>query len=630
MKRANWFRNPPESSNFLPHPGPVHWRSTVARPCSWSVATGARKPSEDGGATETNPSVSFPTRSLPIIALSLLPILAVLALVDRYAVNVPYQDEWDWSVLHVVQGDLPQLRLDRFWALGNEHRVFVPTLLTAALGHATNLNMIAPLYLKVALTAVSLWFLSTIYRRSTDHRHGAWVTVVFSALLFSVAQWPRWVDVRPIPSTLSIVGLTGALLCTTTGRPSTKRFVLAVVLAILSSLSYFSGNVTWIVVGCAMALTGWTRRHLVAWTILALAVLIPYGIDLAASPSPTSTETPASVSEMVEFLFVFVGSLLSWGSRGSPQQGLAILFGILGLASTAILAVWLAKDTRSGLRKAVPWIAIAGWVVINGCAAAYGRAAIDGAAYARVARYTVFGAQFWIALSGLACLALFEPTSSRRLRIAGCAAAGLLGTGLVGSSTVMLNRHVLDELPQLLRTGREALLLDEEAPDEKLELLYPGADAIRQLLPELIERRASFLHGVRRLELADAQIDHPEFVQRSRTRFWGEMATVIEGPAPFTASWTTVVHETPVADLRVGWAVLPSSTPATLTVRVRDDKETVELAVEPSTLDGSITPLVIDLHRFRGRRVELILSVEGSAMARLVGPALVYSVAERE
>jgi hypothetical protein len=566
-------------------------------------------------------------------ALALLPPLVLLHLIRQHGVNVPVLDEWRWSVQHVLDGDLARFDLARFWTLDNEHRVFVPLLVGTALAHASGLSMLPPLYLKLALAAGLVLVFRRLYARLTGLPHAPAVVLPLSVLVFGLAQWPRWIDVRPLPSTFSLLGLAGALLFASSGPRSARRFAGAALCAWISSSSYFSGNVTWVVVGPVLFVAGWGRRWVAGWFALAALVLGNYAYDFLGASTTTSAHVPAAPLELVRFVLVFLGSPCSSAARNAAEQGQTLAYGALGLTALVALAWTVVRQTEDGLRKSAPWLALATWTLVNAAAAAFGRAEAYGELGARAARYTVFGTQFWVALAMLATVALFEPLRGgvRSVRGIGLAAALLTALGAAGGVLGMLASGGLDAHAQQLRLARTQLLLGEGASSSKLAVLHRQPDALRERLPALIERRAAFLYGEHALLPAAAEVAGQ--AQPLRRGFSWRLRDVIAAWPETKLAWDIELLERPHVYLSVGLTLEETSPPKWARIVLRESGETTELfRAQLSEHAPHVTFHRFDLSAWVGRTVTIELQTKGAGARRVlfVDPAVVYDVLERE
>lgn len=431
--------------------------------------------------------------------LTFLPPLAILGLIARYVVNAPFHDEWDWSVRHVVQGDLLSGNLSEFWRLNNEHRVFLPKLLGAALGHLTGLDMRALVIAKFVLTLGTLGLLIQLYRARVGRPRIPYAPLLLSAWVFSFSQWPRWVDVRPIPSTLSILGLAGMLLALCGAPPSRRRFAAALVCAWVSSSSYFSGNVTWFIGALTLVSLRWNPRFVSVWLLASGLVAWNYWSDFSNRDTLTSIGGERDPVEFLQFVLIFLGSCCTTAHRGLPIQIEALIYGVVGISATCALGWANWKRSKAAWNRTVPWLAIQVWVLVNAIATAYGRLPNAGLPSARAWRYTVFSALFWAAFGILAATELFEQDDEDSPHSRPVALGGVivLFLALVGGNLGMLDSGGIDGYPKNQRAARATFLLEPTADPFLLETQIAEPDWYFEHLPELMAMRASFLYGER-------------------------------------------------------------------------------------------------------------------------------------
>ena len=568
-----------------------------------------------------------------LFALRLLAPLLILVLIARYAVNVPFHDEWGWSVRRVMDGRLLNFDLAFFWRLNNEHRVFVPTLLGAALGHLTNLDMRAPILAKWALTVCSAIVLTRIAQRGTKSESISLGPLLLTLWLFSFSQWPRWVDVRPLPSTLSILSLSGALWVVSTGPKSWKRLLIAMACAWISSSSYFSGNMTWVVVGIFLVLMRWGLRAYVVWFLCAGLVATDYLIDYWQTPTPTSLGGEKNASDLVRFVLIFLGASCSSANRGLSNQIEALLYGLSGIVAFFGLGAAMLRRSREAFERSLPWLAIGAWVLLNAVATAYGRLPTAGLAGARAWRYSVFSALFWAALSVLATYALFDPTAKPRSRSRSLALGTIivLAMGLIGGAAGMLDSGGLDGYPRKMREGRASLLLEKNSQPRTVKTMMPDVKWFRKNLPALIERKASFLYGERAWRIKDGSRHNS--VQVGYRSVNGQREAVFNMAREASIGWLERILDRPYAyvHFRLASRMSGHNTHFSVIVQKEDSAQTI---MECNTSAGLAEreTFRVDVSDWIGQEITLRFRCESDSKrgAYLLTPRLVYDVLERD
>jgi hypothetical protein len=564
--------------------------------------------------------------------LATIPVYVLVGLIERYGVNVPYWDEWNWSVSRFLANDLPELRLGRFWALRAEHRVFVPQLVGTGLAHLTDLNMFANLYAKLGLSVVIFALLVRMYTRRAQAVGAPLIALVFSALVFSIVQWPRWIDPRPLPTTFAILGTVLTLSALCGGPPSRWRVAVAGAGAYLASLSYFSGNLTWLIGAGLLVCTGYRGlRTYGIWIAMTLTVWIPYAVDFWGSDSLARTTESPTIRQLGRFLLVFLGSPLVDTDPFVYGQEPAMALGVAGLGMCAVAALAAPRWIADGWRKCLPWLALAAWVVMSGAAAAYGRAGL-GSHAARAERYRVYGSVFWIAVAALIAVALCEPWRKDRkglllggllLRLCPAVLAAWVCVGYVDASLAATAAGNFGRLPKLLIKGRDCLLTYETADDACLGLLLNHPGQLRSMLPELLRRRASFLFPEIELDQQMARVRGPRAGQTSPNpkHVAGAGRRVMEIAPAASVFWTELhLPHFDTIQIHTAFRVVPApEVPAEeveFKVELLQAGVTTELHRSSYRAADSFTPSVsIDLSPYAGRVIGLKFSNSGGSNA---------------
>ena len=231
----------------------------------------------------------IPNRALSQHAvLTLLPWVALVAILWRYHVDVFYWDQWELvpAVDKAFQGTLSFADL---WAQHNEHRPFFPRLVMVSLAWATGWNTLAEVALNVAMMSVlvpALWWTTRQWRHDGDAPLPAatWPTV--SLLLFSPAQWQNWMWgwqlVFFLALVANILGLT--LLCRS--RAGWGSWTAAALLGIVGSYSFGACLLYWPVALVVLVVRRDPARwwRVVAWGAVAVLVSAVYAHGWQPNP----------------------------------------------------------------------------------------------------------------------------------------------------------------------------------------------------------------------------------------------------------------------------------------------------------------------------------------------------------
>jgi hypothetical protein len=557
----------------------------------------------------------------------LIPAYFIVVLIDQYAINVPYWDIWDWSVRRFAFDVGFNLR--DLWGLTNEHRMVFPQIIDLMIANATSLDMIPRIYAKVPLAvaiAISLYFL---YRMKATSPLVYGIVVPISLFTFSLAYWPAWVDPNPLASHLSMLTFILALWAITGLEVGWRALGLAAAATLVSSLSYASGNASWLVICGVMYLRGYRKRqYYTAWILLAFSVLIPYVIDLYQSTTVIRTVRPAGLMDLGLFILTFLGTPVS---AIDPLIGFpAGIMGVLGLLGALVLSCGIKVHVKEGVIKMMPWLALIVWTLVNAGAAALGRSGKYGTEGAAVWRYAHIQSLFWIGIAALIAILLTEPRPSlqhdgqinkiRWMEIVAIILTLVIGIGYINANLHKIQNNRIEENADHFAVARECLLRYEFADDICLRQLYPDPDRIRRYMPRLIERGASFLYDPG-LKFATALIEaeNPVWVLQDQIIVSGQSNRVIFQHPPSELTWRLNLQQKfNQITLRTGMIVLvpprfdaAPSDGVLFRISVITDGQVDELLEEmvlPRKEGEGFQRVDVDLSNYAGEHIELRLS----------------------
>lgn len=480
-----------------------------------------------------------------MILLGLIPAFVIVEFIDQYVVNVPFWDIWSRSVSSFAYSS--EITLGDFWQLSNEHRMLIPRLINLVIAYVTSLDMITQVYVKVPITGLIFIALYLMYRSKSTSSRSYLIAIPFSLLIFSLTYWPLWIDPRPLAEQLSILGVILCLWAITALPLGWRALGIAAIMATISSLSYASGNATWVVLVMGMWLVGYRkRRYYVVLGILALSILMPYAIDFLQSQTTARSIPLVNIKALGAFGLTFLGAPLGAGRYESTIP--ARTMGILGVLATALIVFGIYHFDRESWKKLIPWLGLSVWTIINSTITALGRAAYYGTPGAHMPRYIPFQTQFWIAAVALATFAVIEihqfPENwkpSIRNGLLTFLPIGFLliiTVNYIRANLYMFEEERFDDFTVQLTTGKGCLYWYETADDSCLELLYPHANYIREIMPSLIERNATFLHD-EPLALAYATVGakDPSSTEKGNQFINDEVHDVIFQHPPSELTW---------------------------------------------------------------------------------------------
>jgi hypothetical protein len=339
--------------------------------------------------------------------LALAPALWLASLVNRYGVDVPYNDQW--SELPVFEKAFSgRLTFHDLWEPHNEHRILFPRLVFIALARLTQWNVRAELAAIFLLAGVIAWNLFVLLRRTWpgDPVRALLLAFLVNLCVFSPIQHQNWLWGFQLQFLAPIACLTAVLALPE--HWSARRFAAAAgALCVVSSFSLASGFLVWVA-----TLPVWLARFPKAtWAragflwMLGLAACL--GLYLHGYTSPTHTfPLPSPFAEPRLFANVFLGLLGQPMATAFAKAWLAMAIA-LGLAGACLYAVSLWAVARSPTLRERPttvaWACLGAHALLATGLVTLGRAgAGDGSVFA--SRYTTLTLPLWVSLFVLVLL----------------------------------------------------------------------------------------------------------------------------------------------------------------------------------------------------------------------------------
>jgi hypothetical protein len=346
------------------------------------------------------------------VLLGLIPAAVISLLIVRYAVNVPYWDNWDMYIGSWLRGD----EWKSCWLLFNGHRFLLPCLIGHALARLSSMSALPWVFVKIPFFIAIYFMVYRIYRSTATDRRSYLMAIPFALLVFTMAYWPMWIDPRPIFSQMAMLAFLVGIWVLAASPRGWKSFGIAALMAYISSLSFFSGNITWIVLGVMLWLRGYRdRRYYALWVVMALTILVPYTYDYL---QPLVLANSAPIYNLIDpsiFALAFLGSPLV-PKLDPPLIGVSATIGAIGVTAVIGYSVRLQRKAQEIREQTYPWIMIALWVIVNSIFIALGRTGLSGLQGALTPRYVSFGAIFWIAIVVLMVMGVIGDAHTKKNR----------------------------------------------------------------------------------------------------------------------------------------------------------------------------------------------------------------------
>ncbi len=347
-------------------------------------------------------------RNAALSVLALAPIIYLLALVNKYGIDVPYADDFTVAPLLAKAHDHAVTWSDLF-AQHNEHRYFFPRLIMIACAWMARGDLRAEMFFSVFLTAsvsVNLWFL---IRKTTSTSVPQSIVLLFliNLLLFSPVQAENWTWGFQFPLFLCNFLFSSSLLVAVSRLHLTIKFFVCLVFAFIATFSFGGGVVHWALTFPIVLLThdkqAWKSRVAwgVAWGAAGVGAVALYFLHYVMPPHHPGIGASANPADYFFYVATFLGAHLSRASHNEPFFQAALIGTVLlGLWGAAFLYAFRYRSDRSLTKPMIPWLALGAYAMLNALLAAVARIGY-GINQALDSRYTSFSVYLSIAAIGL-------------------------------------------------------------------------------------------------------------------------------------------------------------------------------------------------------------------------------------
>ena len=287
--------------------------------------------------------------------LYLLPVLATLAFIHRFGVNVPFMDSFNLvGLFHKIH--LETATFSDFWVPHNEHRMLIPRVFIAAFAFATNWDIKLQLYLNVIVAVLAAISLSWISRQQSlknpqTNNWRSFADIVTVVLLFSLVQYENWIwefQLAWFWKTLCLVLIVALLQYPKPHRWLDKGFILSAVFGLFMSFSGAHGLLVWIAVFPLI----WVRSEIcehpqfqrVIWLMLFIGSVLLYmsGSDQADTGLDRAYLLKHPL-EAIPFFLTILGRIFSPNPSNASWAGLVMLLG----CGLSFWCFWTQKKYRS-------------------------------------------------------------------------------------------------------------------------------------------------------------------------------------------------------------------------------------------------------------------------------------------
>jgi hypothetical protein len=461
-------------------------------------------------------------RSCWPLVVSFVPVIFLIWMVCRLAVEVPFFDQWEFvpQLERMFRGTLT---FSDIWAQHNEHRIFFPKLIMLGMAKATRWTIKYELAVNIlmamgvfCLIATQLWKAAKIL----DWPVLRWLIPISSVVVFSFSQYENWLWGWQIQMWLNLLTVLGGILLLTQPALNSLSIISAALLGIVATYSFGDGLLFWPIGFCLLL---WrhaqrfptmrssrrdsgprTRSYLAqaGWAVTSLLAIFfyywHYTKPLEHPPLDSALKAPLT---FIAYVLTYLGNMFGQISLGEgfPSDSFAMICGFLGVFLFGLCLWLLLKHKAVGIDLLLPWLAMSTYSVATAVVTGLARVGF-GQQQALAPRYATMTIPFWISL--LVLLLLVSRSHAKQpggsdlsgARQFARYAFGLTVAFLVLSSVLSV-KHAM-AFSRRLTIGREHLadiVKDPSAPPDlpAISLLYKS-DIILARYPVLVEHHLSF------------------------------------------------------------------------------------------------------------------------------------------
>jgi|GEM_PF-1333806 hypothetical protein len=367
--------------------------------------------------------IVFGRKAVPWILAS-IPLGYLIHWVNKYTVEVPYYDEWNFIPLweKSFQGTLTFYDL---WEPYCGHaRIFFPKVITLVLVRISGWNIAYEIAVGILL-AVGTFLLIVRQTNLTAKSLGTcgvrWIMPVISLILFSMSQQENWLWGNELTYYLAVFCVVASIVLILNPGLRWWRVLLALFLVFVAAHTSPHGLVFLAISWSALIFLPEIRRMkilvLIIWAIVSVAIIYSYfyGISNSTSYAVNILKSPLA---SIDFIFTFLGAPLF--TYGYPIPGFlkkaALISGITGFSTVIFLSWFLVKVRRVKLYILVPYLSMALYTVGGAILTCMGRLDAWGSGVALHSRYITISSLLWITNVVLLYLLCVTTTSGLKSR----------------------------------------------------------------------------------------------------------------------------------------------------------------------------------------------------------------------
>jgi len=355
---------------------------------------------------------------IPLVGLTLLPLLLVIGYVATYGNPVPVGDQW-WDVGYIaVKTRAGLLTLDDLFMYFSGHRPLLIRLHTVLMTLLTNYDARLLNYMAIVNALLNVG-LATLLLRGQRRALALFALPVFALVILTLYHPDSWLDYYFAVWQQPLFFLLVALLILQRARPGFMALAGMILCAVATTFTLGLGLAAWVSVPIAIFADRRYRRpqFLLAWGVAAGLCLGFYFSGNARDPNEVagSAFSLATLRQLdplqtSAYLIQFQSNRFETGSLNAVAMILAVAC-IVTLCANA----WLVMRQEGNAKTVAIWLSLAAFALGGAILTALGR----GLSFPAAPRYSPGADGFWIAFVALAVLALMLRPKPMRVAING-------------------------------------------------------------------------------------------------------------------------------------------------------------------------------------------------------------------
>ena len=378
---------------------------------------GHMPPQNRSGGGEQTPTPSRPDRSAishlssflsrhGAKILTLAPLVFVIWIVVRYAVDVPFWDQWELVPL-LEKSYHSEVTLHDLWAQHNEHRQLFPWMIMLLLARLTHWNIRYELATNIIL---ALGFFAVLARqvKITGRKPGwnglLWAIPAISLIVFSIAQYENWLWGWQLQIFLNLLAAVSGIVLLADETFNWPRFTAAAFLGVVATYSFANGILFWpIGLAILLIITAGARERwpaLIGWISIGTLTL---GTYFHHYQKPQEHPPLGLIFEMpleyVTYVFKYIGGICAQGLSGdrSLDGAFAFVFGLAATATFGWAGATLVRRKITNVRTLLPYFAMSLYSIGSALITGIGRLG-HGSNQAMAPRYCTMVIPLWVSL----------------------------------------------------------------------------------------------------------------------------------------------------------------------------------------------------------------------------------------